>query len=34
MPELTDEYILALFANSKTKEQAFELLLKKYQKTI
>ena len=34
MPEPTDEFILSLFANSKTKEQAFELLLKKYQRTI
>lgn len=34
MPEPTDEFILSLFANNKTKEQAFELLLKKYQKTI
>ncbi|MBO4503639.1 MAG: sigma-70 family RNA polymerase sigma factor [Bacteroidales bacterium] len=34
MPEPTDEFILALFANSKTKEQAFEMLLKKYQRLI
>lgn len=34
MPEPTDEFILSLFSNSKTKEQAFELLLKKYQRTI
>ncbi len=34
MPEPSDEFILSLFANNKTKEQAFELLLKKYQRTI
>lgn len=34
MVEISDEYILSLFNNSKTKEQAFELLLKKYQRTI
>lgn len=34
MPEITDEFILSLFSNDKTKEKAFELLLKKYQKHI
>ena len=34
MPEITDEFILSLFSNEKTKEKAFELLLKKYQKHI
>ncbi len=34
MPEPSDEFILSLFNNSKTKEQSFELLLKKYQRTI
>lgn len=34
MPEITDEFILSLFGNDKTKEKAFELLLKKYQKHI
>lgn len=34
MPEISDEFILSLFANSKTKEHAFELLMKKYQRTI
>lgn len=34
MVEITDEYILSLFANSKTKEQAFRLLLQKYQRNI
>lgn len=34
MPEISDEYIISLFANEKTKEQAFELLLKKFQKQI
>lgn len=34
MPEPTDEFILSLFNNSKTKEQAFELLLRKYQRII
>ena len=34
MPEATDEFILSLFQNSKTREQAFEMLLKKYQRVI
>ena len=34
MPEASDEFILSLFANSKTKEQAFELLMKKYQRLV
>ena len=34
MPEITDEFILSLFSNEATKEKAFELLLKKYQKHI
>lgn len=34
MAEISDEYILGLFAQSKTKEQAFGLLLKKYQRFI
>jgi RNA polymerase sigma-70 factor (ECF subfamily) len=34
MPEITDEFILSLFSNEKTKEKAFEMLLKKYQKHI
>lgn len=34
MPEITDEFILSLFSNEETKEKAFELLLKKYQKHI
>ncbi len=34
MPEASDEFILSLFANSKTKEQAFELLVKKYQRVV
>ncbi len=34
MPEITDEFILSLFNNEATKEKAFELLLKKYQKHI
>ena len=34
MAEITDEYILQLFANKKTKEQAFKLLLNKYQRFI
>lgn len=34
MPEISDEFILSLFANKKSREQAFELLLKKYQRTI
>lgn len=34
MPEASDDFILALFENGKTKEQAFELLVKKYQKVI
>ena len=34
MPEITDEFILSLFSNENTKEKAFELLLKKYQKHI
>ena len=34
MPEITGEFILSLFSNEKTKEKAFEMLLKKYQKHI
>jgi RNA polymerase sigma-70 factor (ECF subfamily) len=34
MPEITDEFILSLFNNPETKEKAFEMLLKKYQKHI
>ena len=34
MAEISDEYILSLFANNKTQEQAFGLLLKKYQRFI
>ena len=34
MPEATDEFILSLFQNSKTREQAFVMLLKKYQRVI
>lgn len=34
MPEITDEFILSLFSNENTREKAFELLLKKYQKHI
>lgn len=34
MPEITDEFILSLFRNEQTKEKAFEMLLKKYQKHI
>lgn len=34
MPEATDEFILSLFANAKTKEQGFELLMKKYQRLV
>ena len=34
MPEISDEFILSLFANTKSREQGFELLLKKYQKLI
>lgn len=34
MPEPSDEFILSLFSNNRTKEQSFELLLRKYQRTI
>lgn len=34
MPEAADDFILSLFANNKTKEQAFELLIKKYQRVV
>ena len=34
MATITDEYILQLFSNKKTKEEAFKLLLNKYQRFI
>ena len=30
MPEITDEFILSLFSNNKTREKAFEMLLNLY----
>lgn len=34
MSDITDDFILTLFKNGKTKEKAFELLVGKYQRTV